>query len=229
MGTLYLVATPIGNLEDLGLRALRVLGEVPVVLAEDTRVSVRLLARHGLRTKLTSYRAANETRMIPRVLAMLEEHDLALVSDAGMPGINDPGLRLVNAARRAGHVVSCIPGPSAVTSAVVLSGFAGPGFIFLGYLPRKPGQLRSQLAAMTDEVRPAVAFESPHRLAKTLAIIGEVLGPRPIAVARELTKVHEEVRIGPAAKLAADYQGVTVKGECTLVLAGCKELGPESE
>jgi 16S rRNA (cytidine1402-2'-O)-methyltransferase len=213
------VATPIGNLEDVTLRALRVLGEVSAIAAEDTRVTARLLARHGLRKPMISYRAPVERRSLGRVLDALETGDVALVSDAGTPTLSDPGQALVDAAWDAGHQVVPIPGPSAVTAALAASGFGGTGFSFLGYLPRKPGQLRRLLERLREDERPAVAFESPHRVIKSLQAIAEVLPERRLAVARELTKVHEEVLRGTAAELGQALDG-RARGEFTLVIAG---------
>src|SRR5207237_882901 len=141
LSNLFVVATPIGNLEDVSARALRVLGEVSTIAAEDTRVTSRLLARHGIRKPLVSYRAPVERRGLPRVMAALDEGDVALVSDAGTPTLSDPGQALVTAAWAAGHTVVPIPGPSSVTAALSIAGYGGPGFTFLGYLPRKPGEL----------------------------------------------------------------------------------------
>ncbi len=217
MSTLYVVATPIGNLEDVTLRALRVLGEVDLIAAEDTRVSGRLLARHGMRRPLLSYRAPVEGRALPRVLAALAKGDVALVSDAGTPTVSDPGTRLVEAAWMAGHRVVPIPGPSAITAAVAAAGFGGSGFTFLGYLPRKPGELRRLFESLRQSERPAVAFDSPHRIAKSLAALAEVLPERRLALARELTKVHEEVLRGVAAEVLAAL-AERVRGEITLVI-----------
>ena len=206
MGTLFVVATPIGNLEDVTLRGVRVLGEVALIAAEDTRVTSRLLARHGIRNSMVSYRAPVERRALPRVLDALDGGDVALVSDAGTPTLSDPGQRLVDAAWDAGHQVVPVPGPSAITAAVAAAGFRGPGFTFAGYLPRKPGELRRCLASFQDAVHPTVVFESPHRIARSLEALAEVLPDRRVALARELTKVHEEVlwgssAIAPAASL----------------------------
>jgi len=216
---LYVVGTPIGNLEDLGARALRVLGEVGAIAAEDTRVTSRLLARHGIRKPLVSYRAPVERRGLPRVMAALAEGDVALVSDAGTPAVSDPGQALVSAAWAAGHSVVPIPGPSSVTAALSIAGYGGPGFTFVGYLPRKPGDIRRLLQSLRDEPRPAVAFESPYRIAKSLALIAEGLPERSITVARELTKLHEEVLRGTAAEVAAAL-GERARGEFTLVISG---------
>jgi 16S rRNA (cytidine1402-2'-O)-methyltransferase len=216
---LFVVATPIGNLEDLSARAIRILGEVTAIAAEDTRVTSRLLARHGIRKPLLSYRAPVERRGLPRVIAALDEGDVALVSDAGTPTLSDPGQALVTAAWAAGHTVVPIPGPSAVTSALSIAGYGGPGFTFLGYLPRKPGEMRRLLESLRDAARPAVAFESPFRIAKSLQLIADVLPDRSITVTRELTKMHEEVIRGTAADVLQALGG-RARGEFTLVISG---------
>ena len=220
MSTLFVVGTPIGNLEDLTARAVRVLGEVGAIAAEDTRVTSRLLARIGVRKPLLSYRAPVERRGLPGVLRALEEGDVALVTDAGTPGVNDPGQRLVAAAVEAGHRVVPIPGPSAVTAALSISGFTGEGYVFLGYLPRKPGELRRLFESLAAEVRPAVAFDSPYRVLKSLAVLAEVLPERRLLVGRELTKLHEQVVRGTAAEVLTEL-AAKAKGEFTLVIAGC--------
>jgi 16S rRNA (cytidine1402-2'-O)-methyltransferase len=171
LSRLYVVATPIGNLEDVSARAMRVLGEVSAIAAEDTRVTSRLLSRHGIRKPLLSYRAPVERRGLPRVMAALDEGDVALVSDAGTPTLSDPGQALVTAAWAAGHTVVPIPGPSSITAALSIAGYGGPGFTFLGYLPRKPGEMRRLLDSLRDDPRPAVAFESPYRIQKSLALL----------------------------------------------------------
>jgi len=213
------VATPIGNLEDVSARALRVLGEVTAIAAEDTRVTSRLLSRHGIRKPLMSYRAPVERRGLPRVLAALDEGDVALVSDAGTPTLSDPGQALVTAAWAAGHTVVPIPGPSSVTAALSIAGYGGPGFTFLGYLPRKPGEMHRLLESLRDDPRPAVAFESPFRIRKSLERIAEVLPERGLTVTRELTKMHEEVLRGTAAQVLAAL-GERARGEFTLVISG---------
>lgn len=219
MSRLFVVATPIGNLEDVSVRALRVLGEVAAIAAEDTRVTSRLLARHGLRKPMISYRAPVEKRGLPRVLAALNEGDVALVSDAGTPTISDPGQALVTAAWAAGHKVVPIPGPSSVTAALSIAGYRGPGFTFVGYLPRKPGEMRRLLAGLAADPRPAVAFESPYRIRKSLDLIAAALPDRSLTVMRELTKVHEEVLRGTAAEVLAAL-GDRARGEFTLVISG---------
>jgi 16S rRNA (cytidine1402-2'-O)-methyltransferase len=219
MSTLFVVATPIGNLEDVTARALRVLGEVGAIAAEDTRVTARLLARHGIRKPFISYRAPVERRGLPRVMAELDRHDVALVSDAGTPTLSDPGQALVTAAWAAGHTVVPIPGPSSVTAALSVAGYGGPGFAFLGYLPRKPGDMRRLLATLGNDPRPAVAFDSPYRVRKSLAIIAEVMPDRHLTVARELTKLHEQILRGTAPEVLA-VLGDPPRGEFTLVISG---------
>ncbi len=219
MSRLFVIGTPIGNLEDATARAIRVLGEVGAIAAEDTRITARLLARHGIRKPLISYRAPVERRGLPRVLAALDEHDVALVSDAGTPTVSDPGQALVEAAWSAGHTVVPIPGPSAVTAALSVAGYGGPGFTFLGYLPRKPGEMRRLLATLVDDPRPAVAFDSPYRVVKSLAVIAEVLPGRHLTVGRELTKLHEEVLRGTADEVRSAL-GDRARGEFTLVISG---------
>ena len=219
MSKLFVVATPIGNLEDVSARALRILSEVGAIAAEDTRVTARLLTRHGLRKPLISYRAPVEWRGLPRVMAELDQHDVALVSDAGTPTLSDPGQALVTAAWAAGHTVVPIPGPSSVTAALSIAGYGGPGFTFVGYLPRKPGEMRRLLASLVDNPRPAVAFESPYRIKKSLALIDEALPERSLTVTRELTKVHEEVLRGTASEVLAAL-GDRARGEFTLVISG---------
>ena len=219
LSRLYVVATPIGNLEDVTARAVRVLGEVGAIAAEDTRVTARLLARHGIRKPLISYRAPVERRGLPRVMTALDEGDVALVSDAGTPTLSDPGQALVTAAWAAGHTVVPVPGPSSVTAALSIAGYGGSGFAFVGYLPRKPGEMRRLLAAIASDRRPTVAFESPFRVLKSLALIAEELPDRSITVTRELTKLHEEVLRGTASEVL-EALGERNRGEFTLVISG---------
>lgn len=219
LSRLFVVATPIGNLEDLSTRAVRVLGEVSAIAAEDTRVTSRLLARHGIRKPLLSYRAPVERRGLPRVMAALEEGDVALVSDAGTPTLSDPGQALVTAAWSVGHTVVPIPGPSSITAALSVAGYGGPGFTFVGYLPRKPGEMRRLLETLRSDPRPAVAFESPYRVMKSLSLIAESLPERSITLTRELTKVHEEVLRGSASEVLAAL-GERARGEFTVVISG---------
>jgi 16S rRNA (cytidine1402-2'-O)-methyltransferase len=195
-----------------------VLGEVGAIAAEDTRVTARLLARHGIRKPLISYHAPVERRGLPRVMSALEEGDVALVSDAGTPTLSDPGQVLVTAAWAAGHTVVPIPGPSSITAALSIAGYGGPGFTFIGYLPRKPGEIRRLLELLRGEARPVVAFESPFRIRKSLALIAESLPDRGLTLTRELTKVHEEVLRGTASEVLAAL-GERTRGEFTLVIS----------
>ncbi|HYT13172.1 MAG TPA: 16S rRNA (cytidine(1402)-2'-O)-methyltransferase [Candidatus Nitrosopolaris sp.] len=219
MSRLFVVATPIGNLEDVSARAVRVLGEVRAIAAEDTRVTARLLARHSIRKPMISYRAPVERRGLPRVMGALDEGDVALVSDAGTPTLSDPGQTLVTAAWAAGHTVVPIPGPSSVTAALSIAGYGGLGFTFVGYLPRKPGEMRRFLESIAGDRRPTVAFDSPFRIRKSLAVIAETLPERSLTLTRELTKVHEEVLRGTAAEVLAAL-GERTRGEFTLVISG---------
>ena len=219
LSRLFVVATPIGNLEDVSARALRVLGEVSAIAAEDTRVTARLLARHGIHKPLLSYRAPVERRGLPRVLDALDGGDVALVSDAGTPTLSDPGQALVTAAWAAGHTVVPIPGPSSITAALSIAGYGGPGFSFLGYLPRKSGEMRRLLDSLRQDPKPAVAFESPFRIRKSLALIAERLPDRSLTLTRELTKLHEQVLRGTASDVLAAL-GERARGEFTVVISG---------
>ena len=220
-GVLYLVGTPIGNLGDLSPRARQVLAGVQRIACEDTRRSGLLLQALGLKNRLVSFHAHNQTSRIPEFLAALEAGEaLAVISDAGLPGISDPGEMLVKEARQQGHTVICIPGPSAVTTALVSSGLPCGRFCFEGFLPPKTNQRRQRLAEMASDERTLVLFEAPHRLVDLLEDLLAVLGDRPLQVARELTKKHEE-QIGPTVRAAlAHFQAKPPMGECTLVLGG---------
>ncbi len=215
---LTVCATPIGNLEDVTLRVLAALAAADVVLCEDTRRTRILLDRHGISARLVSYHAHNEAKRTAEVIPRLEAGDaIALVSDAGLPGISDPGIRLVAAARERGLPVTVLPGPSAVETALVASGFDHERFQFFGYLPRG----ERALAALWDELarwpHAAVAFESPRRLPATLRSLAAALPDRPVAVCRELTKAFEEVVRGTAPEVAARFESPP-KGEITLVV-----------
>jgi len=215
---LAVCATPIGNLDDVTLRVLQELREADVVLAEDTRRTQGLLARHGIQARLLSYHEHNEAARTAELLPRLRAGErVALVSDAGMPGVSDPGARLVTAALEAGLPVTVLPGPSAVATALVLSGFASERYQFLGYLPRG----EKALAALWEELArwpwAAVAFESPHRLPRTLRSLADAQPERPVAVARELTKLHEALVRGSAREVAARFAEAP-PGEITLVL-----------
>ena len=218
MPTLYIVGTPIGNLEDLTPRAARILAEVSLVAAEDTRVTRRLLSHLGIRPRTTSFHQHNWREKMDGVLAELAEGDVALVTDAGMPGISDPGSELVVAAAEAGFNVEVVPGPSAVTAALALSGFSGDAFLFLGFLPRRKIDRLAALREASMSAVPLVLFEAPHRLRATLADLDTVFGGRQLAVCRELTKLHEEVFRGAAAQ-ALDHFALP-RGEVVLVVQG---------
>jgi 16S rRNA (cytidine1402-2'-O)-methyltransferase len=220
LGTLYVVATPIGNLEDLSFRALRVLREVSLIAAEDTRATKRLLERHGIATRLTSYFEHNKTAKLDYVLAAIAEGDVALVSEAGMPGISDPGYELVVAAIERGIVVVPVPGPSAAVAALAVSGLPTDQFTYLGFLPRRGAERRRVLAEVAAEPRTLVAYEAPHRVQETLDDIAAVLGDRRLAVARELTKLHEEIVRGTIQEVQRHFAANPPRGEFTLVIAG---------
>ena len=218
---LYVVATPIGNLEDVSLRALRILKEVALIAAEDTRKTRRLLARYDIHTRLTSYYEHSQASKLETILANLEHGDVALVSEAGMPGISDPGYELVRAAVERGIQVVPIPGPSAPVTALAVSGLPSDRFLYLGFLPRRPAERRRLLAGLAGFPHTMVAFEAPHRLVKTLADLAASLGPeRRLAVCGELTKLFEEVRRGTAPELVAHYGESAPRGEFTLVIEG---------
>jgi len=222
MPTLYVVATPIGNLEDVTLRALRVLQEVSLIAAEDTRTTRKLLSHYGIRARLTSYHEHNKGAKIPHILDALRHADVALVSEAGMPGVSDPGYDLVAAAAEAGVAVVAVPGPSAVVAALAISGLPTRQFTYVGFLPRRKGERRRLLSALAAQPRTIVALESPHRLLATLSDLLAVLGDRRIAVCRELTKLHEEVFRGRISEAIAHFR--EPRGEFTLVLEGAPQL-----
>jgi 16S rRNA (cytidine1402-2'-O)-methyltransferase len=223
---LAVCATPIGNLQDVTLRVLDELRAADVVLCEDTRHTRGLLERHGIDARLVSYyehnEAARTAELLPRLVA---GERMALVSDAGMPGINDPGARIVRAALDAGVAVTVLPGPSAVETALVASGLVGERYQFVGFLPRRQGELAALWEELARTPWPAVAFESPQRLPAALASLARVDPERPVAVCRELTKRFEEVVRGTAAELAARFSSPP-KGEIALVL-GAREVEPE--
>jgi 16S rRNA (cytidine1402-2'-O)-methyltransferase len=218
MGTLYLVATPIGNMQDITLRALDVLRAVDLVAAEDTRSARRLLDHFGVKARLTSYNEHNARAKTPALLAALDAGDVAVVSDAGMPGISDPGHDLVVAAIGAGHGVVPLPGASAVVAAVAASGLPSRRFHYLGFLPRQSGPRRTALRAAGSSGDTLVVYESPHRVRQTLADVLAALGDRRIAVCRELTKVYEEIWRGTVAEAIARFEAP--RGEFTLVIEG---------
>jgi len=220
MPSLYVVGTPIGNLEDITFRALRILKEVSLIASEDTRTTRHLLAHFGIHTPLTSYFEHSRTAKLDYLLQALSSGDVALVSEAGMPGISDPGYDLIVAAQNAGIPVIPIPGPSAAVTALAVSGLPTDQFHYLGFLPRRGNERRKHLAEAAKETATLVAYEAPHRLNETLCDIITVLGNRRLAVCRELTKLHEEVFRGTAEE-ARDYFSAP-RGEFTLVIAGAK-------
>ncbi|MCS5658567.1 MAG: 16S rRNA (cytidine(1402)-2'-O)-methyltransferase [Dehalococcoidia bacterium] len=218
MGKLYVVGTPIGNLEDLTPRAARILGEVSLIAAEDTRVTRRLLSHLGIHVPMVSYNEHNQHQRLPALLADLGSGDLALVTDAGMPAVSDPGSDLVAQAAAAGFQVEAVPGVSAVTTALSMSGMSGDGFLFLGFLPRKARERRAKLEGLTESTHTLVVFEAPHRLKATLRDILAVLGEREMSVCRELTKLYEEVFRGTASEALAHFR--EPRGEFVLVIRG---------
>jgi 16S rRNA (cytidine1402-2'-O)-methyltransferase len=226
-GTLYLVATPIGNLEDVTLRALRVLREVALIAAEDTRRTRILLDHYGIPGRLISFHAHNERRRIPELLRHLQGGaSVALVSDAGTPGISDPGTALVNAAAQSGIPVVPIPGPSAFLAALVASGLPTVPVTFLGFLPRARKERASVLRTAGQLPHTLVLFEAPHRLVETLQELFDAWGDRRVAVAREMTKVHEEVFRGRLAETLQHFAARKPQGEFTLVVEGAASSGP---
>ena len=218
MGTLYVVGTPIGNLEDLTRRAARVLGQVSLVAAEDTRVTRKLLSHLSIHAPMVSYHSRNWQTRLPSILDGLNSGDVALVTDAGMPVVSDPGSELVAAARVAGYSVEVVPGPSAVTAALAVSGFPGDSFLFLGFLPRRGKSRTSKLKSVAALTEPVIIFEAPRRLRATLQDLLALLGDRDLAVGRELTKLHEEVFRGSVSQAIEYFE--EPRGEFVLVVAG---------
>jgi 16S rRNA (cytidine1402-2'-O)-methyltransferase len=221
-GTLFLVGTPIGNLGDMTDRARETLGAVDFVAAEDTRRTGTLLKRFGIRARMVSLHDANERERTPEVLdALRSGQDVALVSDAGMPGVSDPGFRLVRACVEAGVDVRVVPGPSAVVSALVVSGLPADRFVYEGFLPRRAGDRRRRLEELATEPRTIVLFESPRRVGAVLGDAAQILGDRRVAVARELTKLHEEVIRGTLSEVLPLVEDL--KGEVVVVLEGRRD------
>ncbi len=220
MGTLFLVSTPIGNLEDITLRALRILEEVSLVAAEDTRRAAILAARHKISTPITSYFEGNKLTKLETLLDALRAGDVALISEAGTPGLSDPGYELVLAAIERGFPVVPIPGPSAPITALVVSGLPSDSFVYLGFLPRRRKNRSRFLSEVAGERRTLIVFEAPHRLRESLADVEAELGDRQIAICRELTKLHEEVLRGSVSEARAHFRDVEPRGEFTLVIGG---------
>jgi len=227
-GTLYLVATPIGNLEDLTFRALRILKEVALVAAEDTRHSRKLFQHYGIKTPLTSYFAHNEAVKGGKLLERLQQgDDVALISDAGTPAISDPGYLLVQRCRQLGITVTMVPGASAVVSALAISGLPTERFIFEGFLPPRSKPRREQFRGLRDETRTTIFYEAPHRIQKSLADLVAELGPeRRVVVARELTKLHEELLSGTAEELLERASREKLRGEMVLLVGPVVQQPP---
>ncbi len=220
-GLCHFVATPIGNLGDVGLRALAVLAAADIVFAEDTRHTRRLLDRYGLGVPLASYHDHNKVRVVPGIVARLKQGEkVAVVSDAGMPCISDPGFTLTRALLEEDLPWTVIPGPSSTVTALVLSGFSPDRFLYLGYAPRKKGQRRTFLENALDEPGTVLIFESCHRIRSTLEIIADLEPSRTVAVAREITKLHEETLRGSAGEMLEIMTGKRLKGELVLVIQG---------
>jgi 16S rRNA (cytidine1402-2'-O)-methyltransferase len=222
-GTLYIVPTPIGNLEDITLRALRVMKSVSLIAAEDTRTSGVLLKHYDIPTPTTSYHEHNKQTKLQAVLDALATGDVALISDAGTPGINDPGYELIVAAIEQGYRVEPLPGANAVTTALVGSGLPTDRFAFAGFLPKKQRARREFLQSLVTETQTVIVYESPNRLIDTLTLIHDVLGERPLCVARELTKLHEEFVRGTATEVLAHFEDHPPRGEITLLIGGAVE------
>jgi 16S rRNA (cytidine1402-2'-O)-methyltransferase len=229
---LYLVATPIGNLEDITLRALRILKEVVLIATEDTRRTKILLQRYEINTPMTSYYEHNKLSKLDYIIGLLKLQDVALVSEAGTPGISDPGYELVRMAIAQNIPVVPIPGPSAVLTGLAASGLPTDQFVYLGFLPRRSGERRRRLASVSEQSRTIIAFESPHRLMAALADIVQVFGQdRQMVIGREMTKVHEEFIRGTVGEILARIASVPVRGEYCLILTGLPRhpRPPESE
>jgi 16S rRNA (cytidine1402-2'-O)-methyltransferase len=231
MGTLYLVATPIGNLEDISTRALHVLRTASLIAAEDTRQTHKLLQRYDIATPLISYHEHNKLSRVNKILDALAGGDIALVSDAGTPGLNDPGYELVGEVIAAGYPVSAVPGPSAPIMALVISGLPTDAFLYLGYLPRKSSERRRKLDEISALPYTLIFLETPHRLKEALLDLDAGLGNRQIAVARELTKIHEQVFRGTIQQARDYFEQNEPRGEFTLVIGGkaLHDEGPWSE
>lgn len=223
MGKLYVVGTPIGNLEDITLRGLRILREVSLIAAEDTR-RARILTKHyEIDTPVTSYFEGNKLTKLDTILDTLDAANVALISEAGMPGLSDPGYELIQTAIQRGYEVVPVPGPTAPVTALVISGLPTDAFLFLGYLPRRESRRRRLLNRVAREEVTIILFETPHRLLDSLADIEAVLGDRPLALCREMTKVHEEIWRGTVSEARSAFAERGPRGEFTLVIAGVVE------
>jgi 16S rRNA (cytidine1402-2'-O)-methyltransferase len=221
MGTLFVVATPIGNLEDITLRAIRILSEVDLIAAEDTRQTKILLTRHSINTPMTSYHKFNIRSRTPQLIELLKQgQNIALVSDSGMPGVSDPGHEIIRESIDQNIRVEVIPGPSAAITALVVSGLPTDHFLFEGFLPRKPGKKTKRLKELKNEEGTIIIYESPFRLARTLEDIRMVWGERRVAICRELTKKFEEVIRGKAGEVLEKIKGRKIRGEVVVVVEG---------
>src|SRR5512139_354761 len=220
-GTLYIVSTPIGNMEDISLRALRILKEVDLIAAEDTRRTGLLLKHFGIEKPLTSYFEGNELKKRELILSRLREgKDVALVSDAGTPGISDPGFRLIRLAIEHDIAIIPVPGPSAVIAALSVAGLPTDAFLFKGFLPHKSKKRRDLLEEVKEARETLIVYESPHRITETLQDLLEILGDRDMVLTRELTKIHEETLRGRVSTIQQQIAGRSLKGEITLVISG---------
>ena len=226
MGTLYVVATPIGNLEDMTFRAIRVLKEVRLIAAEDTRTSKVLTQHFGIETPMTSYHEHNKLVKLDSIFETLAHGDVALISDAGTPGISDPGYELIKEAIQRNIEVVPIPGASAIVTALVASGMPTDSFLYLGFLPKKQNARRELLQSVKNEKRTIVAYESPHRAADTLGQVAAIMGDdRPVCVAREMTKMFEQFWRGTAIDAFHHFSAENPKGEITLIISGALDSG----
>ena len=225
MPRLYIIPTPIGNLEDITLRALRILGEIDILLVEDTRVTAKLLQRYDISVKMQPFHQHNEHRALQSIISKIEEgQNIGLVSDAGTPGISDPGFLLVRECVRKGIEVECLPGATSFVPALVNSGLPCERFVFEGFLPQKKGRV-TRLQELSTEKRTMVFFESPHRLVKTLKEFSEFFGSERMAsVSRELSKLHEETTRGTIAEIITHYETKPIKGEICIVVTGNSNL-----
>lgn len=220
MGTLYVVGTPIGNLEDITLRALRILKEASLIAAEDTRRARLLTKRYDINTPTTSYFEGNKLTKLSVVFEALDGGDVALISEAGMPGLSDPGYELIQTAIERGYPVVPIPGPTAPVTALVVSGLPTDSFVFLGYLPRRQSRRRNLLAGVARQQHTIIAFETPHRLHQSLVDMEAVLGDRPLALCREMTKMYEEIWRGTVSEARTHFEEHEPRGEFTVVIGG---------
>jgi len=227
-GSLYVVSTPIGNLEDITLRGIRILKEVDMVAAESMSRTRTLLSHYGIKKGIISYRRENQKNMTRRIIEKLNSgYNIALVSDAGTPGISDPGSYLVSKVMEEGLSVVPVPGVSAITTAVSVSGMCHQGFVFLGFLPSAPGKRKKRLDSLKSETLPMIFFEAPHRLVETLKDIRSILGNREIVLLKELTKLHEQITRGCIDDILKDLEGMDIKGEYVIIIPGEKSASSE--